>query len=95
MTTEHDATSKKLNDVWSKGFAEDEYGFTQNGGFAAALIIKGDLYGIIEETVQGFVDYEVFATETAARDRWQERVEIWHGEFYPEAAVLDSTLELE
>lgn len=93
MTIKHDATSEKLNDVWSKGLAEDEYGFTQNGGFAAALIITDGLYGIIEETVQGFVDYEVFATETAARDRWEDRVSIWHGEFYPEAAAIDSASE--
>jgi hypothetical protein len=44
------------------------------------------LIGIIEETDQGFIDYELFPTEKAARDKWEERVSRWERLYHPEAA---------
>ena len=44
------------------------------------------LIGIIEETDQGFVDYELFPTEKAARDRWEDHVNRWERLYNPEAA---------
>ena len=86
MPSKYDTTSEKLNEVWSNGFAEDDYGSCQEEGFAAALIIKNDLFGIIEEDSQGFVEYEVHKTEKEARDRWEDKVNHWQGIFHPEAA---------
>ena len=45
------------------------------------------LIGIIEETDQGFVDYELFPTEKAARDRWSDMMRDWEQQFHPEAAL--------
>ena len=42
------------------------------------------LIGIIEETDQGFVDYELFPTERAARDRWEDHVDRWERFYHPE-----------
>ena len=44
------------------------------------------LIGIIEETNQGFIDYELFPTEKAARDRWEDLTNMWEGLYHPEAA---------
>ena len=35
------------------------------------------LIGIIEENDHGFVDYELFSTEKAARDKWEDLTNIW------------------
>ena len=35
------------------------------------------LIGIIVESDQGFVDYELFSTEKAARDNWEDNVNKW------------------
>ena len=103
MTSKYpDATSKKLNEVWSNGFAEEEYGSCQEEGFWAGLIITDKticlgewpdftndvrpLIGIIEENDQGFVDYELFNTEKAARDKWEDLTNMWERLYHPEAA---------
>jgi len=44
------------------------------------------LIGIIEETNQGFVDYELFPTEKAARDKWEDLTNMWERIYHPEAA---------
>ena len=44
------------------------------------------LIGIIEETDQGFVDYELFSTEKAALDKWEDLTNMWEGLYDPEAA---------
>ena len=44
------------------------------------------LIGIIEENDQGFVDYELFNTEKAARDRWEDLTNMWERLYHPEAA---------
>ena len=44
------------------------------------------LVGIIEETDQGFVDYELFSTEQAARDKWEDLTNMWERLYHPEAA---------
>ena len=44
------------------------------------------LIGIIEETNQGFVDYELFPTEKAARDKWEDLTNMWERLYHPEAA---------
>ena len=44
------------------------------------------LIGIIEETDQGFVDYELFSTEKAARVKWEDLTNMWEGLYHPEAA---------
>ena len=76
----YDAVSEKLNDVAMNGFAEDEYGSCDEDGFWVALIITDNLYGIIQEDDQGFVDYEVHKTEKEARDRWESMVNYWQNE---------------
>ena len=97
-----DAISIKLNDVAMDGGTTEEYGSCQEEGFWAGLIITDKtiylgewpdftddirpLIGIIEETDQGFVDYELFPTEKAARDNWEERVSRWEQLYHPEAA---------
>tara|TARA_Y100000310_G_C20515854_1_gene731147 strand:- start:136 stop:447 length:312 start_codon:yes stop_codon:yes gene_type:complete len=43
------------------------------------------LIGIIEETDQGFVDYELFPTEIAARGRWEDHVDMWERLYHPES----------
>ena len=82
----YDATSEKLNDVAMSGFAEEEYGSCQVEGFWAALIITDSLYGIILEDDQGFVDYELFSTEKAARNKWEDLTNMWERLYHPEAA---------
>ena len=84
----YDAISEKLNDVAMNGFAEEEYGSCQDEGFWSALIITDDLYGIIEEDSQGFVDYEIFDTEEETRRRWEELVSNWEQHYHPEAAYV-------
>ena len=86
MPSKYDAVSEKLNDVAMNGFAEEEYGSCQEEGFWSALIITDDLYGIIQEDDQGFVDYEIHDSEKDARKRWEDMVNIWEGFFHPEAA---------
>ena len=86
MPSKYDAVSEKLNDVAMNGFAEDEYGSCQEEGFWSALIITDDLYGIIQEDDQGFVDYEVHDSEKDARGRWEDMVNKWESVFHPEAA---------
>ena len=44
------------------------------------------LIGIIEENDQGFVDYELFGTEKAAQDRWEDHMNRWERLYHPEAA---------
>ena len=44
------------------------------------------LIGILEETNQGFIDYELFPTEKAARARWEDLTNMWEGLYHPEAA---------
>jgi hypothetical protein len=44
------------------------------------------LIGIIEENDQGFVDYELFNTEKAARDKWEDLTNMWERLYHPEAA---------
>ena len=82
----YDSVSEKLNDVAMNGFAEEEYGSCQEEGFWAALIITDNLYGIILEDDQGFVDYEVNDTESAIRGRWSDMMTKWESIFNPEAA---------
>jgi len=82
----YDAISEKLNDVAMDGFATEEYGSCQEEGFWSALIITDDLFGIIEEDSQGFVEYEVYKTEKEARDKWEDMVNRWQEIFHPEAA---------
>ena len=82
----YDATSEKLNDVAMSGFAEEEYGSCQVEGVWAALIVTENLYGIILEDDQGFVDYEVHDTEEAVRGRWSDMMDKWESIFNPEAA---------
>ena len=82
----YDALSEKLNDVALNGFAEEEYGSCQEEGFWAALVITDGLYGIIQEDDQGFIDYELFPTERAARNTWEDQVGIWEQIYHPEAA---------
>jgi len=97
----YDAISEKLNDVAMNGFAEEEYGSCQEEGFWAGLIITDKtvslgewpdltddirpLIGIIEENDQGFVDYELFSTEKAARDKWEDLTNMWERLYHPEA----------
>ena len=74
----YDAISEKLNNVAMDGFATEEYGSCQEEGFWAALIItKQNLFGIIQEDDQGFVDYRTFDTEKQARDHWDQYVKGW------------------
>ena len=82
----YDAVSEKLNDVAMNGFAEEEYGSCQEEGFWSALIITDDLFGIIEEDDQGFVEYEVHKTEKDARGRWEDMVNHWQSLYHPEDA---------
>jgi len=82
----YDAISEKLNDVAMNGFAEEEYGSCQEEGFWAALIITDNLYGIILEDDQGFVDYEVNDTESEIRGRWSDLMNNWESIYHPEAA---------
>ena len=44
------------------------------------------LIGIIDENDQGFVDYELFPTEKAARDKWEDLTNMWERLYHPEAA---------
>lgn len=44
------------------------------------------LIGILEETDQGFIDYQLFSTEKAARGHWEYLVNLWEGLYHPEAA---------
>ena len=44
------------------------------------------LIGIIEENDQGFVDYELFPTEKAARDKWEDLTNMWERVYHPEGA---------
>jgi len=88
MTNKYDAISEQLNDVAMNGFAEEEYGSCSEEGFWAALIITENMFGIIEEDSQGFVDYELHSTEKAARDRWEDHVIRWEGLYHPEAAEV-------
>lgn len=81
----YDAVSEKLNDVAMNGFAEEEYGSCQEEGFWSALIIKDDLYGIIEEDAQGFVVYDTYETEKEAIEQWEHLVDKWESVFHPEA----------
>jgi len=82
----YDSVSEKLNEVWMDGGQEDNYGSCQEEGFSAALIIKNDLFGIIEEDSQGFITYEIHDSEKNARERWEDMVNNWQGIFHPEAA---------
>jgi len=82
----YDAVSEKLNDVAMNGFAEEEYGSCQEEGFWSALIITDNLYGILIEDSQGFVDYWTYDTEQETRNRWDELVTGWEQIFHPEAA---------
>jgi hypothetical protein len=84
MPSKYDAVSEKLNDVAMNGFAEEEYGSCQEEGFWSALIITDDLYGIIQEDDQGFVDYEVHDTEDEVRGRWSAMMSKWESAFNPE-----------
>ena len=82
----YDAVSEKLNDVAMNGFAEEEYGSCQEESFWSALIITDNLYGILIEDSQGFVDYCTYDTEQETRNRWDELVTGWEQTFHPEAA---------
>ena len=73
----YDAISEKLNNVAMNGFATEEYGSCQEEGFWSALIITENLFGIIQEDDQGFVDYRTFDTEKQARDHWDQYVKGW------------------
>jgi hypothetical protein len=86
MPGKYDAVSEKLNDVAMNGLAEEEYGSCEEEGFWAALIITDNLFGIIEEDSQGFVEYEVHDSEKDARGRWEDMVREWESLFHPEAA---------
>ena len=87
MTSKYpDATSKKLNEVWSNGFAEEEYGSCQEEGFASALIITDTITGIIKEDSYGCVEYWTYDTEKETQERWEAQVTEWHQFFHPEAA---------
>ena len=44
------------------------------------------LIGILEENDQGFVDYELFPTEEAARGQWEHLMNNWERLYHPEAA---------
>ena len=48
------------------------------------------LIGIIEESPllrpKGFIDYELFPTEKAARDKWEDLTNMWERVYHPEAA---------
>ena len=85
ISSKYDVTSEKLNDIWMLGFAEEEYGSCQEEGFASALIVPDNLFGIIEENSLGFVDYEIFKTEQDARNRWSDMVTTWEQHYHPEA----------
>jgi len=80
----YDEISEKLNDVAMNGVAEEEYGSCQEEGFWAALIITHDLYGIIQEDDQGFIDYETHDSEEDVRKQWEDMVNRWQGIFHPE-----------
>ena len=86
LIMKYDAISEKLNQIWLDGFKEEEYGSCQEEGFWSALIITDDLYGIIQEDDQGFVEYEVHTNENDARNRWEDMVKNWQSMFHPEAA---------
>ena len=77
----YDAISEKLNDVAMNGFATEEYGSCQEEGFWSALIITENLFGIIQEDDQGFVDYVTYDTERKARDQWDQYVKDWESYF--------------
>ena len=84
----YDEISERLNDIWSDGYAEEEYGSCQEEGFAAALILTDPdvdgLQGIIREDAQGFIEYEVFAGIGEAQDRWSEATAEWDRIFHPD-----------
>ena len=82
----YDATSKKLNEIWSNGFAKAEYGSCQEEGFSSAIIVTDEIIGIIHEDSQGFVEYEVFTNEKNAWSEWDYRVTQWMQQFHPEAS---------
>jgi len=77
----YDAISEKLNNVAMNGFATEEYGLCQEEGFWSALIITENLFGIIQEDDQGFVDYVTYDTEREARNQWAQRVKDWESYF--------------
>ena len=85
----YDEISERLNDLWSDGYAEEEYGSCQEEGFAAALILTDPdvdgLQGIIREDAQGFIEYEVFSGIGEAQDQWREAKAEWDRIFHPEA----------
>ena len=93
--SKYDSVSKLLNEVWMNGFQEDTYGSCQEEGFAAALILSVDVFGmpsgiqgIIIENDQGFIDYEVFDYPREAMDRWKEMVNEWEKVFNPDPITI-------
>ena len=102
LIMKYDSISEKLNEAWVDGDATEEYGSCQEEGFSAALILTDKtiylgewpdltddirpLLGIIEENDQGFVDYELFSTEKAAQDKWEDLTNMWERLYHPEAA---------
>jgi len=85
----HDEIAERLNDIWSDGYADEEYGSLDVEGFTAALILTDPdvdgLQGIIREDAQGYVEYEVFSGIGEAQDQWREATAEWDRIFHPEA----------
>ena len=71
---------------WSALIITDKMIYCDELGRQVDEVDVKPLIGIIEETNQGFVDYELFPTEKAARDKWEDLTNMWEGLYHPEAA---------
>ena len=71
---------------WSALIITDKMIYCDELGRQVDEVDVKPLIGIIEETDQGFIDYELFPTEKAARDKWEDLTNMWERLYHPEAA---------